>query len=181
MSHTIGGTVVGVRGARSLRSFRFIRCHRSRPSAVARKVGDMRVFRRTLSHPKLVRAGRPRTRASPQLRITGSRSRYSARLERAATLISNGHHTEEWRECLGAALFPPSSITFSSSLSRIIVRPPTFVRRNLPLLSHAWIVHLLIPPRRRAASGTDSRLSIPIKFSPFVANWLDCQALLGQY
>jgi hypothetical protein len=32
--------------------------------------------------------------------------------------------------------FPPSSITRSSSDSRIIVRLPTFVRRSLPELSH---------------------------------------------
>jgi hypothetical protein len=39
------------------------------------------------------------------------------------------------------------------------VRPPTFVRCNLPWLSHAWTVHLLIPPNRFAASCTESRFS----------------------
>src|SRR5438874_8851940 len=60
----------------------------------------------------------------------------------------------------GRCDFPPSSITFESSDSRIIVRPPTFVRCSFPLLSQAWTVHLLMPPSRRAASSTESKTSI---------------------
>jgi hypothetical protein len=40
--------------------------------------------------------------------------------------------------------------------SRIIVRPPTLVRCNFPLLSQLSIVHLLRPPKRSAASGSPS-------------------------
>jgi hypothetical protein len=55
-----------------------------------------------------------------------------------------------------------------SSLSLIIVRPPSFVRRRVPLLSNARIVQGLRPPRAFAASSTDNNLSIAMP-NPF--NW----------
>lgn len=50
-------------------------------------------------------------------------------------------------------------MTRCNSDSRIIVRPPTFVRRNFPLLNQVWTVHRLMPPKRRAASSTESSWS----------------------
>ena len=62
----------------------------------------------------------------------------------------------------GGADLPPSRMTRCNSDSRIIVRLPTLVRFNLPLLSQPWTVHLLIPPKRLAASSTESRSSRPV-------------------
>jgi hypothetical protein len=50
-------------------------------------------------------------------------------------------------------------MTLASSLSRIIVRDPTFVLCSRPWESQACRVHLLIPPNRRAASSIESKLS----------------------
>lgn len=65
-------------------------------------------------------------------------------------------------------------MTFASSLSRIMVRPPILVRRNRPWLSQAWIVHLLIPPNRRAASSTENNSSIEILRSNICVQ-VDCR------
>ena len=43
----------------------------------------------------------------------------------------------EFSRRFGAGDFPPSSITFCNSDSRIMIRPPTLVRCNLPWLSQA--------------------------------------------
>src|SRR6266542_2578753 len=59
----------------------------------------------------------------------------------------------------GAGDLPPSRITFASSLSRIMVREPTFTRCKRPCESQAWTVHLLMPPKNFAASGTEYSFS----------------------
>ena len=60
----------------------------------------------------------------------------------------------------GTSGLPPSSITLSSSLARIIVLRPILVLRIRPCDSHAFSVHGLIPPSRLAASLTDNNSSI---------------------
>jgi hypothetical protein len=59
----------------------------------------------------------------------------------------------------GAGDLPPSSIIFCNSDSRIIVREPTLVRCNRPCESQACTVHFEIPPKRRAASETEIKVS----------------------
>src|SRR6266542_3347446 len=59
----------------------------------------------------------------------------------------------------GAGDLPPSRITFASSLSRIMVQEPTFTRCKRPCESQAWTVHLLMPPKNFAASGTEYSFS----------------------